>query len=398
VPDNNTAPDDHRVLASLQELLRDVVAPLEGELGPLPPASPRPDSYWEQATKVRRASAERGIFGAYMSPAAGGRGLGVDLTSLLVEEAGRWGLELARFTIGLPFPDGPSPLLESVTPELWTDVVIPVTQGHRTMCFAWTEPSAGSDLSAMTTTAVRDVDGWEITGVKHLITNADRADYAIVFAVTDPDRGAFGGMTAFLVPRSAYEVEEQHVMLGSVHTARIHLRRAQVPGHAVVGRPGSGVGLAFNALTLTRILLAAYAVGLGRFCLSQARTYATERIVQGKPLIEFQGVAFPLAQAGLELDAAWLQVRRAAKALDEENDQLTQASAAKLLATETAFRAADTAVQVLGGRGLMATNPIARAFCDLRTFRVVEGANEVHLTVLASELALCEHGSERRKR
>jgi alkylation response protein AidB-like acyl-CoA dehydrogenase len=167
-------------------------------------ASPTPDRarLYEAAQQVKLRSAKEGFYAAHMPEEVGGWGLSTLGTSLLVEDAARSGMRLAMVTISPPNPSGPTPLLLSLPEHLWKNYVQPLVSGEKTTCFALTEPEAGSDAQAIRTRAQRDGDTWVIDGHKHYITNGDRADFAVVFAVTDPERRAAGGITAFVVPRS----------------------------------------------------------------------------------------------------------------------------------------------------------------------------------------------------
>ena len=203
---------DFRVPEELEALRASFASFVEREVRPIEESvreeliSPAPDRerLYEAAMTVKNRSVLSGFYGAHMPEEVGGGGLSTLGTALLVEDAASSGVRLAMVAIPPPSPSGPSTLLMDLPEHLWDDYVRPVVRGEKTVCFALTEPEAGSDAQAIRTTARRDGDSWVIDGHKHYITNGDRADIAIVFAVTDAEKRAAGGITAFVVPRGQF--------------------------------------------------------------------------------------------------------------------------------------------------------------------------------------------------
>lgn len=372
---------------------------LEREIRPLEDEHER--QFWGEApdrgvlgpviAHIRRRSAAEGFWAPYLPEEAGGQGLSVLGTTLLVEDAARSGMRLALAATSPPNPAGPSPLLLKLPRHLWGEYLLPLARGEKTMCFALTEPEAGSDAQAIKTRAALDGDNWVLSGHKHYITNGDAADFAIVFAVTDAEKRAAGGITAFVVPRAQYTVGKLQWNISDSHPAELFFDGSRVPADHVIGEVGQGFFEAMAFLNAGRAYIAAQALGLAEWCLEQATAHARTRTAFGKPLSKNQGVSFPLAQSKVDIEAMRWIVYHLAWRVDSGANPLAimgDASIAKYLSTERAYEVADRALQVFGGMGLMREGPIERALRQLRMLRVVEGASEVQLLVIAKTLGL----------
>lgn len=206
------------------------------------------------ASMVKRRAAAAGFYAAHLPESVGGSGLSTLGMALLVEDAARSGLRLAGFAVAPPNPEGPTPLLLDLPEHLWDTYVRPVIRAEKTMCFALTEPEAGSDAQAVRTRAYPDRDGWVLEGTKHYINAAD-ADFAVVFAVTDPDRRAAGGITAFVVPLKRYRVGKTQWTMADTHPAELHLDAARVPADHVLGEVGGGFLAAMRFLDAGRAFI-----------------------------------------------------------------------------------------------------------------------------------------------
>lgn len=341
--------------------------------------------------EIRQRSAEAGFYAPYLPESVGGQGLSVLGTTLLVEDAAASGLRLAMAAVAPPNPAGPSTLLLKLPEHLWAHYVLPVASGHKTMCFALSEPEAGSDAQAIRTHAVRDGDDWVISGTKHYITNGADADFAIVFAVTDAQKRAAGGITAFVVPRDQYRVGQTQYNLSDSHPAELFFDESRVPADHVIGEIGMGFLEAMSFLNAGRAYIGAQALGLAEFCLTSAAEHVRARTAFGKPLAKFQGVSFPLARSKVDIEAMRWLVYHLAWRVDAEQDPLAimgDASITKFATTEWAYEVADRALQAYGGMGLMREGPIERVLRHLRMLRVVEGASEVQLLVIGRTLGL----------
>jgi alkylation response protein AidB-like acyl-CoA dehydrogenase len=267
-----------------------------------------------------------------------------------------------------------------------------VMDGSGLAAFALSEPTSGSDAAALRTTARRDGQGWRIDGRKQFITNARYAPFALVLARVgerDPAR-AHRGITAFVVPRDAPGVSvgapERKLGLHASDTSALVLEGARIEADAVLGEIGRGFAIAMAGLDGGRIGIAAQAIGIARQALSLARAYAGERTQFGRPIVEFQGVRFPLAELDAQLAAARLLALRAAWLKDHGRPFTREAAMAKLYASEMAQRATHAAVQVLGGNGYMRDYAVERYARDGRATTIYEGTSEIQRLVIARSL------------
>ncbi len=266
----------------------------------------------------------------------------------------------------------------------------PLARGAILGCFCLTEPQAGSDASALATRALRVGDHWVLTGTKQFVTSGARADLAIVFAVTDPARGK-RGISAFLVPTSSpgWEVARIEDKLGqrASDTAQIRLDEVRVAADMMLGAEGEGYRIALANLEGGRIGIAAQAVGMARAAHEAALAYAKARYSFGQPLIAHQAVAFRLADMATRIAAARLLVLDAARKRDAGAPCLTEASMAKLYASEIAEQVCSDAIQIHGGYGYLADFPVERIYRDVRVCQIYEGTSDIQRLVIARALA-----------
>jgi acyl-CoA dehydrogenase len=260
--------------------------------------------------------------------------------------------------------------------------------GEVTGCFALTEPEAGPDATAQKTVAVRDGDGWVLTGRKCYITNAPIADLFTVFARTDPASQGARGISAFLVERGTpglstsapYRKLGQH---GSP-VGEVVLDGVRVPASALLGgREGEGFRTAMKTLNKQRINLAALCVGPALRLVEEMVRHARTRRQFGQPIGEFQLVQQMIAESHTEALAARALVLETARRRDAGEDVTIEASMCKLFASEMCGRVADRAVQVFGGAGYLAGNVAERFYRDVRLFRLYEGTSQIHLANIA---------------
>lgn len=251
-------------------------------------------------------------------------------------------------------------------------------------CFGLTEPDAGSDAASLSARASRKGDHWVLNGSKMFITNGTSAQVALVFART----GQAGpkGITAFLVPTDSpgFTATEIHGKLGlrGQATAQLTLDAVEVPDAARLGAPGQGFAIAMDALARGRMSLAAGCVGIIQGCLDAAVGYATSRTQFGKPIAGFQLVQQLITQIAVEADAARLLVWRVADLLDRDQPFQTEASVAKLYASEAAVRAANAALQVFGGYGYVDEYPVGKYLRDARVTTVYEGTSQIQQLII----------------
>ena len=340
------------------------------------------------AQAVKDRSCQEGFYAAHLPEEVGGWGLSTLGMTFLVEDAAASGMRLAMYAVGPPNPEAPTPLLMDLPKHLWDTYLTPLVRGEQTMCFALTEPEAGSDAQAIKTRAVRDGDDWVITGRKHYITNADRADFAVVFAVNDGEKRAAGGITAFVVPRSQWTPGKKQLTIADTHPSELVLDDARVPADHVIGEVGMGFFAAMKFLNAGRAFIGAQCLGLAEWCLSTAVEHAKSRTAFGKPLGKFQGVSFPLAESKAEIEAMRWLTYHLAWSVDQGETPMLDASIVKYYDTERAYAVADRCLQVFGGMGLLKEGPIEHVLRHLRMLRVVEGASEVQKLVIAKSLGL----------
>jgi hypothetical protein len=274
-------------------------------------------------------------------------------------------------------------------PAQLRDRVIPaVRRGETVAAFALTEPTAGSDAASLSTVAERDGDGFRITGEKTFISNAPDADVYTLFARTTEGAGA-RGVTAFVVTQDLDGLVGKPIEMLSPHPlGRIHLDGVYVPEGNVLGEVDHGFRVAMQTLDLFRPSVGAFALGMAEAALRVATGHATTRTAFGTPIADFQGISHQLANVRLDIEAAELLVYSAAAAHDDgDREALTgKAAMAKLHATEMAQRAVDTAIQVLGARGLQADSTLAHLYLEVRAPRIYEGTSEIQRNIIAREL------------
>lgn len=267
----------------------------------------------------------------------------------------------------------------------WVDAL---ASGRAMGAFAMTEPEAGTDVASMRTRAERTEDGWRIDGEKTLISNAGLADLYVTFATTDADAGS-RGIGCFLVPADTpgLELAEAQVMAAPHPLGRMTYDGCRVPEDALVGAEGEGFKTGMATLDRLRPTVGAAACGMATRALEEAMDHAAAREQFGRPLAEFQLVKEKLGRTATELTAARLLVYRAAAAGDQGAGRITtEAAMAKSFATEAAQRAVDEAVQILGGRGVLADHPVDRLYRSVRALRIYEGTTEIQRLVIADRL------------
>ncbi len=255
--------------------------------------------------------------------------------------------------------------------------------------FALTEPQAGSDASNLKTRARREGDDYIIDGAKQFITSGKNGHAVIVFALTDPAAGK-KGITAFIVPTDTpgYEVVrvEEKLGLHASDTCQIAFTNLRIPAELRLGAEGEGYKIALAHLEGGRIGIAAQAVGMARAAFEAARDYARERIAFGKPIVEHQAVAFRLADMATRIEAARQLVLHAAALKEAGEPCLSEASMAKLFASEMAERVCSDAIQIHGGYGYMADYPVERIYRDVRICQIYEGTSDIQRMVIARAL------------
>jgi len=285
---------------------------------------------------------------------------------------------------------GCMPIYRYGTEEQKQEYLKPMARGEFIGCFCLTEPQAGSDASNIKTRARREGNKWVLDGAKQFITNGSTAGVAIVFAVTDPDAGK-RGISAFLVPTDSegYIVErvEKKMGLNASDTCALRFEGIELPPEMMLGEEGQGYKIALSNLEGGRIGIAAQALGIARAALDHAVAYAKERTSMGQPILEHQAVGFRLADAAAKLEASRQIILHAAAMKDAGIPCLTEASMAKLFATETAETVVSDALQTFGGNGYMKDYPLEQLARDVRVTKIYEGTSDIQRMLIARSLA-----------
>ena len=331
---------------------------------------------------------ELGFLGMLIPEEWGGSGTGTLAYVLALEEiAAADGATSAIMSVHNSV--GCVPILKFGTEQQKQQFLKPLAQGEMIGAFALTEPHTGSDAAAIRTRAVKDGDHYIINGAKQFITSGNNAGMIIVFAVTDPSAGK-KGMSAFLVPRDTpgYEVirVEEKLGLHASDTCQIALTDVRIHESLRLGAEGEGLKIALANLEGGRIGIAAQAVGLARAALEEASKYAHDRVAFGKPIFEQQAIAFRLASMATEIEAARQLVHFAARKNEAGESCLTEASMAKLFASEMAERVCSKALQIFGGYGYLKDFPIERIYRDARICQIYEGTSDIQRLVIARSL------------
>lgn len=331
----------------------------------------------------------------FPSSVGGGHEGVVSSTALCIlrEELGRLmpAAETALALQGL----GSYPILFQGLPDIVNTWLPEVAAGRAVAAFALTEPEAGSDAAAVATEAVRDVQGWRLTGEKIWISNAPDADIYTVFARTTPDFGA-RGVSAFAVPGSSEGLSGEPLDMVAPHViGRLQFDGVFVADDQLLGEENRGFRVAMETLDLFRPSVGAFVVGLAQHALDLTVEHTSTRRAFGAPLRDMQAVQHKVADMALRVEAARLLVYQAAECYDTGSEGLTQKSAmAKLFATESAQLVIDDAIQLHGARALQKGHPLEQLYREVRAPRIYEGANDVQKSIIARSIYATRDGGQ----
>lgn len=376
---NFAATEDH---ALLRQTVRDFA---EREARPTVAAR---DEHMQWPTELVRKMGQLGFLGVAVAEAYGGAGLDYISYAIVIEELSRVDASLGVIAsvnnslvcFGLE---------QFGTEQQKQELLTPLASGQALGAFSLSEPGAGSDAAAQTTSAVRDGDSYVIHGVKNWVTNGDHADTIILMAMTDPARGS-RGISAFAIDTHAPGVNvikvENKLGIRSAHSCQMAYDGYRVPAWRRLGEEGQGFKIAMTILNAGRIGIAAQALGIAQGAYEEALGYAKVREQFGKPIGEFQAVGFTLADMATRIKAARLLTYEAAWRKDQHLDYVGAASMAKLFASETAMWTATKAIQVHGSNGYSKEYPVERFFRDAKITEIYEGTSEIQRMVIAREL------------
>ncbi|UCM91784.1 acyl-CoA dehydrogenase family protein [Streptomyces marincola] len=319
----------------------------------------------------------------------GGAGADALATVIVIEEVAR----VCASSSLIPAVNklGSLPLMLSGSRELQAKYLTPLAKGEAMFSYCLSEPDAGSDAGGMKTRAVRDGDHYVLNGVKRWITNAGVSDYYTVMAVTDPDKRTRGGISAFVVEKGdegvSFGAPEKKLGIKGSPTREVYLDNVRIPADRMLGEEGTGFATAMRTLDHTRITIAAQALGIAQGALDYAKGYVRERKQFGKPVGDFQGVQFMLADMAMKLAAAReLTYAAAAKSQRMDGDLTFFGAAAKCYASDAAMEITTDAVQLLGGYGYTRDYPVERMMRDAKITQIYEGTNQIQRVVMARNL------------
>lgn len=379
------SPAAQEFIARLDTFLREELQPLAAQHG----VSHEQGASRALLEQVWRRSRELGFYGMTLPKPLGGAGFNLVDHVLIKEFIYASGSPLAPHVLGeLSGPPRVGALAKTATPDQMERFILPVARAEKAICFAITEPEAGSDAGSLQTRAVRDGDAWVLNGTKRFISGAPICDMAVIIASTSEDP-AVRETTAFFVERDrpGFRVEAGYkTMAGQAHTGNIVLQDCRIPAGNQIGERGRGLALALGRITVNRLLHTPAMLGLARLALDDSILHATRRRQFGQPIGAFQAVQHMLADMATELAAARALMLTVARTLDAGGEARAEASMAKLFCSETAFRIADRAVQVHGGEGIVQGSRVEFLFRLLRMYRVLTGTSEIQRNTIAREL------------
>ena len=332
--------------------------------------------------------AKAGFFGIKVPKQYGGQGGDARSYVIVMEEIARVS-GVASIYVSSPNSLSGGPFLLSGNAEQKEKYLRPVVTGEKKVCFALTEPGAGSDAGGMQTTAVKDGDYYVLNGRKTFITMAPLADWAVVYAKTDMSMGT-KGISAFIVDMKQEGVScgkpEKKMGVVGCATSDIILENVRVHKDNLLGQEGKGFINAMKTLDTGRMGVAAQSIGVAQGCLDEAIKYAKERKQFGRPIAKFQAIAFMIAEMATKLEAAKNLVYKTAWLIDNGQDASMAASMAKFYASEVCNEIAAKTVQIHGGYGFIKDYKIERMFRDCRVSTIYEGTSQVQQMVISGKL------------
>ncbi len=377
--------EEHRMLKDLvARFVTDELMPLEAGVLAREAAGEGLGVGKAEHERLDQVSRQLGLWGLDAPEDVGG----VDLPNLALigvnEEMGR---TVTPYT--LP-PDSPNlrMLMATVTPRQREAYLAPYVRGQTISAIGISEPGAGADPARMTTRAVRDGEDWVINGRKIWTSRAAEADFTIVMAVTDKEKGARGGISAFLIDKgtAGFNVLRRIPMIGGVATYEVALEDCRVEGWKLLGAEGNGFAPMQLRLGTRRLQMAAWSIGMAQRALDMICEFAPQRVTFGLPLSERQAIQWWVADAATKIHAARLMTYECAWKLDQGRDVRVEISMIKAFATEMAYEVVDHAMQTFGAMGMTKELPLQLMATKLRTMRIYDGPTEVHKWVVARNL------------
>ena len=370
--------EHHQVRETARKFADEVLAPQAGET----------DEKEEFPTDAVRQMGELGFLGLPYPEKYGGAGLDTLAYAIAVEEISRV-CASTGITLAAHVSLGCGPVAANGTEEQKMKFLVPMAKGEALGAFGLTEPGAGSDAAGTQTRAEKVAGGWKVNGEKIYITNGSVAKYITFTAVTEPGRGA-NGISAFILdtatPGYRAGVREKKMGLRGSDTVAVYFEDCLVPEGNLIGDLRGGFKAFMRTLTGGRISIGALALGIAQGAFEHARSYAKQRRQFNQPIANFQAVQFMLADMATKIEASRLLVYHAAMLRDAGRPFVTEASMAKLFASEAANWVTDKAIQIYGGMGYMREVPVERMHRDAKLMEIGEGTSEIQRLVIAREI------------
>ncbi len=364
---------------TVRDFIRKEVMPLEPEvLRRMRHHQPRLEQ--SELRELREKARSFGFWGLSTPEEYGGMNLSAVLQSLIWTEG-------ARTYVPFTFGGEADNILYYANDSQRAEYLLPTIAGDRISCFAITEPGAGSDAANISFAARRDGDDWILNGEKTFITNGNDADFTIVVAVTDKDKGARGGgTTAFLVDREMGWKSQPIDTMGEGGPASLSFSDVRVPSANILGEVGQGFELGMAWIGKGRYLIPSAALGIAERALAMGIEHANTRVTFGRPIAENQAIAWMIADSEVELEAARALVLKAAWTIDQGLDPRHTSSMCKLYAAGMVNRVVDRMLQVHGGMGYTKELPLEYWYRLVRLYRIFEGTDEMQRLILSRDL------------
>jgi acyl-CoA dehydrogenase len=295
-------------------------------------------------------------------------------------------MEISRTFVPFTFGGNADNILYRCNDEQKKRYLIPTINGDRRSCFALTEPGAGSDAANIKMRAVKDGDHYVLNGEKVFITGGNEADFAMVFAVTDPEKGGHGGVTCFLVDREMGWKSSYIPTMGDWGPASLYFENVRVPATNILGESGKGFDLGMQWIGTGRWRIPASAVGTAERALQMAIDYAKQRVSMGHPIAEYQAIQWMIADSHVEIESTRWLVLYAAWIAEHGQDARHAASVAKLQGATMVNHVIDRVMQIHGGMGYTKELPIERWYRLVRLYRIFEGTDEIQRYIISRNL------------
>ncbi len=377
--------EDHRLLQDLvARFVREMLIPLERQVLERDALGQGAYISHEERDRIDARSRDMGLWGLDAPADVGG----ADLPAVAMI-----GVNIEMGKTCVPYhlpPDSPNlrMLMATVNDDQRERYLAPYVQKGTVSAIGISEPGAGADPAAMITRAVREGDEWVINGRKIWISRAQEADFTILMAVTDRQKGARGGISAFLVDKGTpgFNVLRRIPMIGGQFTYEVALENCRVPAANLLGTEGQGFAPMQVRLSTRRLQMASWSIGMAQRALDMMLEYAPQRVVFGEPLANRQAIQWWIADAYTKIKAARLMTYETAWKLDRGADVRTEISAVKAYATEMSYEVLDHAMQMYGAMGMTKELPLALMQAQMRTMRIYDGPTEVHKWVVARNL------------